>query len=257
MTRLLFTVFSLLLATGLFAGEGKEKKKKIKKPKLEAGMYAEITTSKGLIICQLEFEKTPMTVANFVGLAEGKFQVDTSVYDTPMYNGLKFHRVIKNFMIQGGDPNSKDDNPNNDGTGGPGYTVDAEFVDGLFHKKGALSAARKGDSANPEKKSSGSQFYIVMGKKLTESDIANWERKGKDYSEEEKTAYMELGGTPHLDDEYTVFGEVIQGLDIIDIIAAQEVNRRNRPNQDIKMTVTAEKLKRKKITKIYGYSYEE
>ncbi|MCH2224377.1 MAG: peptidylprolyl isomerase [Crocinitomicaceae bacterium] len=195
MTRLLFTVFSLLLATGLFAGEGKEKKKKIKKPKLEAGMYAEITTSKGLIICQLEFEKTPMTVANFVGLAEGKFQVDTSVYDTPMYNGLKFHRVIKNFMIQGGDPLGT-------GSGGPQHRFFDETRKDLTHSSaGILSMANSDPQRSKAPYSNtgmtnGSQFFITHK------------------------------ATPHLDGLHTVFGHVIFGQDIVNSIEQDDLMTR-------------------------------
>ena len=154
-------------------------------------------------------------------------------------------------MIQGGDPYSKDDNPSNDGTGGPGYRVDAEFVDGLYHKKGAIAAARQGDRANPLKQSSGSQFYIVMGKVIPEAQL---ERNTK-LSDQAKTDYATIGGTPHLDGNYTVFGEVIEGLDIIDIIAAQKKDRRDRPVESIYMTIEVEKMKRKKITKKLGYEY--
>lgn len=195
MTRLLFTVFSLLLATGLLAGEGKEKKKKIKKPKLEAGMYAEFTTSKGIVICQLEFEKAPMTVANFVGLAEGKLQVDTSVYDTPMYNGLKFHRVIKNFMVQGGDPLGN-------GSGGPEHRFYDETREDLTHSSAGILSMANSDPQRSKApysntgKTNGSQFFITHK------------------------------ATPHLDGLHTVFGHVIFGQDVINSIEQDDLMTR-------------------------------
>jgi cyclophilin family peptidyl-prolyl cis-trans isomerase len=174
-----------------------------------------INTELGAIRLVL-FDKTPEHKANFIKLTKEGF-----------YNGTTFHRIIDNFMIQGGDPLSKDPDPNNDGTGGPGYTIQAEFVPEFKHVRGAVAAARQGDQANPEKRSSGSQFYIVENHK----------------------------GTPFLDNAYTVFGQVIDGLDIIDKIAEQPKDARDRPKTDIKMTVTAQVLKTKKITKLYGYTF--
>ena len=161
----------------------------------------------------LLYDATPKHKENFIKLASSGF-----------YNGTTFHRIIKDFMIQGGDPNSKDSIPGNDGMGGPDYTIPAEFVASLKHVKGALAAARMGDQVNPQKASSGSQFYIVQN----------------------------ANGTPFLDNNYTVFGQVIKGLDVIDKIAVQEKDMRDRPSKDIKMKVTAKKMSVKKIIKTYG-----
>ena len=177
----------------------------------------------------LLYNETPKHRDNFVKLINKKF-----------YDGTLFHRVIKNFMIQGGDPNSVNAKPDATlGNGGPGYTIDAEIVPKYFHKKGALAAARLGDRANPKKKSSGSQFYIVKGKIYGDKELDAMElRMGKKFSEEQREAYKTIGGTPNLDGEYTVFGEVIQGLNIIDKIAAVETDKAtNRPLKDIKMTI--------------------
>ena len=246
------------------------------------------------------YDETPKHKENFLKLAREGF-----------YDGTTFHRIIKEFMIQGGDANSKDDNPNNDGAGDIGYTTEAEFNPRLFHQKGALAAAR---SNNPEKRSSGSQFYIVHGKKQSTSELdqlvstktkqsltltfrkylsdtkndslqvllrqlsqsrnfAGIEQLMKDsrplmekeygplpsyeYSEKQKKIYSELGGAPFLDQDYTVFGIVIKGLEVIDTIANQKKNGRDKPDVDIRVTVSTEELKRKKITKLYGYVYPE
>jgi cyclophilin family peptidyl-prolyl cis-trans isomerase len=151
------------------------------------------------------------------------------------YDGLLFHRVISGFMIQGGDPDSRTAKAGQRlGSGGPGYTVPAEINPALIHKKGALSAARTGDQVNPQKASSGSQFYIVQGKKQTASQLSQGPMK---YTDAQKQTYETIGGTPFLDGGYTVFGEISEGLEVIDKIAAVQKDASDRPVQDVKMTI--------------------
>lgn len=146
------------------------------------------------------------------------------------FNGSTFHRVIKDFMIQGGGKE--------DGTVDVGYTIPAEFVSEHFHKKGALAAARMGDGANPQKRSSGSQFYIVQGKTYNDQELANLEvRKNCQWTAEQKEVYKTLGGVAFLDYDYTVFGEVIDGLDVIDKIAAVQTAYGDKPVKDVAMTI--------------------
>ncbi len=231
------------------------------------------------------YNETPKHRDNFVKLVKEGF-----------YDSLKFHRVIEEFMIQSGDPNSKDaDTATRLGEGGPGYKLEAEIVDTLYHKRGALAAARQGNQTNPEKKSSGSQFYIVDGRKYTDQELdqieermnmqkknnifreiiqqeeyshikktydslrkaqdregfnqfiqneveplinKKLEEKGKyELSEEQRRIYKNVGGAPHLDGDYTVFGEVYEGFNVIDSIASVETRsgRSNRPKEDIIM----------------------
>lgn len=239
------------------------------------------------------FDETPKHKANFLKLIEQGF-----------YDSLLFHRVIKEFMIQGGDPNSRNAEPGTSlGTGGPGYTIPAEIRSSLFHKKGVLAAARTGDRVNPHRASSGSQFYIVQGDTIKEEDLVPLNRqimqdafkkikpgtalydslraayaKGANGFEEQVAAlsdsiyaatgfrvktpaervevYTEIGGAPHLDDQYTIFGEVIRGMEVIDRIAEVEVGRSDRPREDVWMVITAQRMKKKKITKLYGYQYD-
>jgi peptidyl-prolyl cis-trans isomerase B (cyclophilin B) len=174
------------------------------------------------------YDATPKHRDNFLKLAEQGY-----------FDDLLFHRVINGFMIQGGDPNSRNAKPNQQlGSGGPGYTIPAEFVDSLVHKKGALAAARTGDQVNPEKKSSGSQFYIVQGRAVTADELDMIEsRKGFRYSKEQRDTYMAAGGTPFLDRDYTVFGEVIEGLDVIDKIASVATLPGDRPKVDVRMKI--------------------
>lgn len=230
------------------------------------------------------YDETPLHKANFIKLASEKF-----------FDDLLFHRVIKDFMIQGGDPDSKNAKPETIlGNGGPGYNIPAEFVPGIIHKKGALAAARESDEINPKKESSGSQFYIVQGKVFTNQELDGFEAKinqnlknqvmGKiimdpnnnslrlkldsikksgnqdalmkfikelepmankemahqnpfKFSNEQRKIYTTIGGTPHLDGNYTVFGEVVEGLNIIDSIASVKTDKNDRPLIDVKMKI--------------------
>ena len=187
----------------------------------------EIETEFGNMVVWL-YDATPEHRDNFLKLVEKEY-----------FDGLLFHRVINQFMIQGGDPNSRNAKPDQPlGSGGPGYTVPAEFVDSLFHKKGALAAARTGDQVNPEKRSSGSQFYIVQGRPVSEQDLNMMEsRKGFRYTKAQRDKYMEVGGTPFLDRDYTVFGEVVEGLDVIDKIANVGTKPGDRPLEDVRMKI--------------------
>ncbi len=184
----------------------------------------EIETEFGTMTAEL-YNATPKHRDNFIKLAEEGY-----------YNDLLFHRVINGFMIQGGDPQSRNAPAGQMlGMGGPNYQVPAEFVDSLFHIKGALAAAR---TNNPEKKSSGSQFYIVQGGPVTEETLNQIESmKGFHYTPEQRKEYLELGGTPHLDRDYTVFGRVIKGLDVIDKIASTKTGQGDRPVKDVKMKI--------------------
>ncbi|MBY0432670.1 MAG: peptidylprolyl isomerase [Cyclobacteriaceae bacterium] len=260
-----------------------------------------IKTSYGDMVAIL-YDETPKHKQNFIKLAKEHY-----------FDSMLFHRVIQGFMIQGGDPDSRKAQPGQHiGTGGPGYTVDAEFNPKFFHEKGALSAARLGDQQNPTKASSGSQFYVVQGTVMSAADVENLRfdqmklmtglrkmfedpaNKGlldslnqlyysgdmnayqkqlfelaprvekstgmkvtKDISEEKKKLYTTVGGSPHLDGDYTVFGKVIKGLDVIDKIAAVQKDGADRPLEDVRMFVTVEEMSKKKIAKEYGYVYPE
>ena len=241
-------------------------------------MKVKIQTMLGDIVVRL-YDETPIHRDNFVKLVEEGY-----------YDGTLFHRVIKDFMIQGGDPDSKGA-PDGKmlGVGGPDYTLEAEIKDGLFHKRGALAAARQGDEVNPERRSSGSQFYIVWGQVYNEGQLRQFskqlkmqrtqeifnrlalehrdeimqmrrernraglqELQDKLASEaEEKAAelggltdeqlkiYSTVGGTPHLDGQYTVFGEVEEGLDVVEMIQGTATGRGDRPVDDIEMRVAS------------------
>ena len=191
----------------------------------EKTMIAEIETEFGTMKVEL-YNSTPLHRDNFAKLASEGF-----------YDGLLFHRVMGGFMVQGGDPQSKGALPGARlGTGGPGYTITAEI--GAPHFKGALAAARQPDSVNPNKESSGSQFYIVQGGPISSAQLDQFERMGNyKYNEVQRQKYIEKGGYPGLDNQYTVFGEVIEGLEVIDEIAKAETDPANRPLTDIPMKV--------------------
>lgn len=186
---------------------------------------AEIQTSEGNILIKLH-DQTHKHRDNFIKLAESGY-----------YDGMLFHRVIKGFMVQTGDPQSKSSHSGQRlGGGGPGYTIDAEISDTLFHIHGAIAAARTGDDINPKKASSGSQFYIVQGRPATQEILNIYElQKNIKYTTFARQVMINKGGTPQLDKEYTVFGQVIDGLEILDKIAGSKTDSNNRPIDDIKI----------------------
>lgn len=210
--------FRYTLLMGLIVGLATPLVQAAKKPrKSRKDQVITISTPQGDIRMVL-FDETPLHKANFLKLAQSGF-----------YNGTTFHRVIPNFMIQGGDPNSKDTDPANDGAGAPDEKmIPAEILPNLTHKRGAVAAARTPDFINPQRQSSASQFYIVQNPQ----------------------------GTPHLNGQYTVFGQVISGQEVVDKIVQQPTAERNRPVTSIAMTVKVEKMKKKKITELYGYQYQ-
>lgn len=211
-----------LLVSGVIVGQNKSKQTKVL-----------ISTEFGDIKIAL-FNETPEHRDNFIKLVKSKF-----------YDGTLFHRVKNEFMIQGGDPDSKTAPAGVMlGDGDVGYTVSSEFLSSIIHKKGVLAAAREPDHINPTKASSGCQFYIVEGRTFTRAEIDKM-LKGKNarreepivYTEEQYKIYETIGGYPSLDMDYTVFGEVLEGLDVVDKITAVDTDKRNRPIKDIKMTI--------------------
>lgn len=210
MKRLLL-LFTLLL-TVLFTDA---KNRKIK-----------VITPYGVMIIKL-YDQTPKHRDNFIKLTKRHF-----------YDSTLFHRVIKNFMIQGGDPDSKQAKQGVLlGEGDVGYTIPAEFQLDLFHRKGALAAAR---DERPDKASSGCQFYIVQGKVFTDAQLDTLERtrlQGRKIPVDQREIYKTIGGVPHLDQNYTVFGQVIKGMEVIDKIAAVKTDKNNRPVADVPMKI--------------------
>ena len=184
-----------------------------------------IKTTEGDITIAL-YDNTPKHRENFIKLVEEGF-----------YNDILFHRIIKGFMIQTGDPDSKNAPAGTQlGSGGPGYTIPAEFKSENYHKRGAVAAARQGDQVNPTKASSGSQFYIVDGRPFNEREMAQISYQyGKSFTDEQRKVYTTEGGAPFLDGDYTVFGEVVEGMDVVDKIASKEKDRFDRPVKDVKI----------------------
>lgn len=204
--------------------------------------FVRIKTDKGECVVML-YNQTPLHRDNFIKITqEGKL------------TGTLFHRVIQGFMIQGGDPDSKTAQPGQAlGDGDWGYTVPAEFRDSLFHKKGVIAAARDN---NPEKASSACQFYLAQGKVFTDEQLNTLEQtrlKGRKIPAGQREVYKTLGGIPHLDQNYTVFGEVVTGIDMIDTIAAVKTDQRDRPLEDVRMEVTIlHKKEARKLEKTLG-----
>ena len=204
--------------------------------------FVRVKTPNGECIIML-YNQTPKHRDNFVKLAKEGF-----------YNGTLFHRVIKEFMIQGGDPDSKTAKAGQTlGEGDLGYRIDAEFRDSLFHKKGVLAAAREN---NPEKASSASQFYIVQGKKWNDESLDQVQTnrmQGRQIPAWQREVYKTIGGTPHLDQNYTVYGEVVKGLEMIDAIAGLPTASGDRPVEDVKMEISVlKKREARKLEKTLG-----
>jgi cyclophilin family peptidyl-prolyl cis-trans isomerase len=238
MRKILLAILYIALSIISFAQKETKLKKRDRKKDVE------LITDYGNIVIRLS-DSTPLHRDNFLKLAKKGY-----------YDSALFHRVINQFMIQSGDPQSKRAEPRQPlGIGEPGYTVPAEFRYSLFHKKGAVAAARMGDALNPKKESSGSQFYIVQGKPYTDEALNAIETRpsfrGRKIPADQREVYKTAGGTPSLDQNYTVFGQVVSGLEIVDKIAAAETSHEedaDRPLKDIRI-IKAKLVKRKGKTK--------
>jgi len=232
MKKILLALIGISLLLNAFAQDSTIRKKDRKRDVL-------LVTSLGDIVIRLS-DSTPLHRDNFIKLVK-----------THYYDGILFHRVIQNFMIQAGDPESRNAVKGQPlGNGGPAYTIPAEIRPTLFHKKGVIAAARQGDNVNPLKASSGSQFYLTQGKVFSDAGLDSVEtyRLKRKIPAEQREIYKTIGGVPHLDQNYTVFGEVIKGLDVIDRIAAVPTSKaadRDRPIEDVKI-FEAKLIKRKK-----------
>lgn len=210
----------------------------------------EIVTSHGNLYVWL-YDDTPLHKQNFIKLTREGF-----------YDQTRFHRIIKDFMIQGGDPTSKYDSLKGKwGQGGPGYTLNAEISGTRFHKKGVLAAARMGDQVNPQRASSGSQFYIVEGTTFNDQSLDIIEKQIAmaihnpefKFTQEMRSAYKEVGGAPHLDMQYTVFGEVIYGIEVVDRISVVKTGSQDKPLENVEMDVNVLELTSKQIKKKFGF----
>lgn len=220
MKKFTSTLFLVLLVGMAFAKKNKNK-------------FVEMETNKGTFTLEV-FNDVPKHAENFLKLANEGF-----------YDSLLFHRIIPSFMIQGGDPESKNAVDGQMlGNGDVGYKVPAEFMlPKYYHKKGALAAARDN---NPEKASSGCQFYIVVGKTFTDAELDQMEaRIGQKYSEQARKDYKTIGGTPHLDAGYTVYGQIVKGQDVIDAISSMPRNTSDRPAENIRILNVKVKKKNK------------
>jgi len=233
MRNYVLLLFAAFITVSLCAQQNVKLKKKDRKRDVE------FITTEGTIVVRL-YDSTPLHRDNFLRLVKSHY-----------YDSILFHRVIKNFMIQAGDPNSKRAPGGQPlGNGGPGYTIPAEFRATLFHKKGVVAAARQGDNLNPEKKSGAAQFYIVQGKTFTDQQLDSIETvrlHGYKLPAAHREVYKTTGGAPQLDQNYTVFGEAVTGLDVVDKIASYRTSTgqdRDRPLQDVRI-IKARLMKRK------------
>ena len=233
-------IATLLFTTACFALYGQKHLTVTKKDRKKDIV---LQTTMGDMMLRLS-DSTPVHRDNFLKLVKGGF-----------YDGVLFHRVIQHFMIQGGDAATRDSLSYNPAIKKAAYTLPAEFRPMLFHKKGALSAARLGDNMNPNKESSGSQFYIVQGKTFTDAGLDSTERfrlNGRKIPDYQREVYKTIGGAPHLDQGYTVFGELISGYDVLDKIAAVPTQRTggvDRPVENVRIN-KATLVKRKKSSKV-------
>lgn len=202
-----------------------------------------LETNKGIAHIIL-YDETPLHKANFIKLVKSNF-----------YDSLLFHRVISNFMIQGGDPTSRKvvGNARLGGGGSDMERIPYEFTPTRVHKKGALAAARDN---NPQKNSSGCQFYLVHGKKMADEEVTKVEKLNNiKYTNQQRLDYVTAGGTASLDNKYTVFGEIIDNIKLVDDIVAISTDEFDRPTENVFMKITAKKMRKRKITKKFGYKY--
>ena len=211
--------------------------------KKDRGKDVELVTTRGTLVIRLS-DSTPLHRDNFLRLVK-----------TGFYDSLLFHRVIRNFMIQTGDPESREGHPgkpmSQGGNNGPGYTIPAEFRQTLYHRRGAIGAARLSDNENPTRASSGSQFYIVQGKRFTDAgldSVETYRLKGRKIPEDERAVYKTIGGAPHLDQQYTVFGEVIRGMNVVDSIAVVPTTGPPLDRPKVEVRILKMKLIRRKNT---------